>query len=151
MLDTTVGFKEKKPIYSALENQFGVLQKFDSALWMNAKKRVYLVNNDIAEFPIGQIRVDSFGLYIGEFLDPAFRPSVEGSQFISHLATKNILDLTEEQVRLYFQGDAFQIDQSLRGLFLLRSGDDIIGCAAAKDGMLINFHPKTRRIQHFHD
>ena len=71
--------------------------------------------------------------------------SIEGSQLIGKYATKNIIEISDEELRYWFNGEPLVRDIS--GFFLIRYKTDFIGCGYSKEGKIINYVPKERRAK----
>ena len=76
--------------------------------------------------------------------------SMEGAQLIGPHAKKNILDIDQDQLRLWMKGEDVELNKAenlgLNGFVLLRHNQEIIGCGKMKEGKVLNFVPKTRRV-----
>jgi NOL1/NOP2/fmu family ribosome biogenesis protein len=92
------------------------------------------------------LRIDSIGLYIGAIESGELRLSIEGSQLIGPMATKGIIDLDESGMRAWIRGDDVATDDGQTGFLLVRFRNDFLGTGKIKNGMLLNFFPKSRRI-----
>ncbi|MBI2665303.1 hypothetical protein HYX12_01615 [Candidatus Woesearchaeota archaeon] len=145
--------REVKLIKDALMEQFGYFPEEDFAYLMNDKKRVFIVNKDIGKIELKNLIIDRIGLYFGEIMnDKSFRLSKEGAQLLDREAKENrkkldnTVDLTEKELKDYFQGQDLEKDLGGKNrLVLLYFNRDIIGCAKYKEGKILNFLPKIHR------
>ena len=146
--------REVKRLKELLNQQFGYSFQEDYAYLENENKfKIYLVTKDISNIDINKLRIDRYGLYLGERKGEQFRLSMEGTQLLAQEAAENkieltnVIKLTEEELRNYFQGiDLEKPDLSEENkLVLLKHKNDIFGCAKLKDGKIINFLPKIHR------
>lgn len=141
--------KTSKPILSFLEEHYGYTKKFPYALILTAKEKLYCVDREVFELPVERLRVNSFGLYFGEWRKEELRFSIEGSQIVGPDCTKNIIDLDEEQVKQWMFGEDIPRVDTMKGegYVLIRSGNDFLGCGRLVDDRLMNFVPKNRRVR----
>lgn len=137
-----------------MNQQFGYAFQEDYAYLENVNKlKIYLVTKDISKIDINQLRIDRYGLYLGERKGEQFRLSMEGTQLLAQEASENkielnnVIDLVEEELRNYFKGLDLEKPELSREskLIFLRYKKDIFGCAKLKDGKIINFLPKIHR------
>jgi NOL1/NOP2/fmu family ribosome biogenesis protein len=146
--------REVKKLKELLNQQFGYAFQEDYAYLENENKfKIYLVTKDISKIDINSLRIDRYGLYLGERKGEQFRLSMEGTQLLAQEASENevklnnVIDLNEEELRDYFQGLGLDkldlVDENK--LILLRYKKDIFGCAKLKGGKIINFLPKIHR------
>ncbi len=144
---TILNAKEKKSINALLEQQWGFTKKLDYVYLMNRKNRIFFTNRDIERLDTKALRVNSAGVYVGELLhDKELRLSIEGSQLIGKHATKNVVEISKEQMRQWLKGNDLDIDGLDATFVIIRCGDDLLGSGKVKEGRILNFVPKTRRI-----
>ena len=104
--------KQVKELLQSLKNQFGITLKDDYLVYRNSKDRVFLLKNDqnIEKINFEFLRTDRMGLYLAEYKNGFFRPSMQGIQFLvseakkQGIKPKNTLELTKEQAQTIFQG-----------------------------------------------
>lgn len=140
--------REKKKITEMIGAQWGFRRKLDYAYLMNRKNKIFLVNPaiDRIEDP-KKLNIDSAGMYFGELPNEnEIRLSIEGSQIIGPHAKKNIVELEEEEARLWMTGQDLDKETDCRGFVIIKSGTDFLGAGKAKEGKILNYVPKTRRI-----
>lgn len=134
-----------KGLMKLLNEEFGVKEKLGFVFLRNAKDKVYVVNRDIDSIDLNKIWIDSLGLYFGKFQSDGFRPSIEGSQIIAKYATKNILELNQEQKHEWMKGHDVSVEWPDE-LVLIKSGNDFLGSGKVKNNSLLNAIPKSRRL-----
>lgn len=137
--------KQSKEIYSLEEKQWGssVLKK---EVLMRNKDDIYVITRDVEELD-PSLRVNSMGMYVGEFRNNELRLSIEGSQLIGPSAAKNVVDVSPDKRDAWLRGNDIEDSEDASGFVILRSGDDFIGCGKMREGKILNFVPKTRRIK----
>lgn len=138
--------KQTKEILSLIKKQFGAEFKSDFAFLKNEKGKIYLINKDISKINLEKLRINSLGLYFAETRNNEIRLSIEGSQLIGPLAKKNILELTEKQVKEWMQGNDLETKGDYSGFVLIKHNNDFLGCGKVREGKVFNYVGKARRI-----
>ena len=144
--------REIKKIREQCLKQFdGFLEK-EYAYLQTEKGKLFIVNKDLARVETKNLRVDRLGLYFAEVKENQIRLSKEGAQLLADEAKennktlKNVIPLTQEEVKKYFTGEYLQKDLGEENrLVLLQYDNDVFGCAKYKDKEIINFLPKIHR------
>jgi len=140
--------RDVKELLKKLEDAYGFTSKLDYAFLEDSKHNLFVIHRDVELVDYGLIHVNSMGLYFGETNKyKEFRLSLEGSQIIGPHASKNVLDLNDEQARAYFLGGDVQIEHPNTVFVLLRHRGDYMGAAKVKDGKLLNYLPKVHRTK----
>lgn len=144
---TILNSKEIKEIRKMLTEQFGIDEKFDFVFLRNTKDKLYVVNREIELINFEDFWIDSAGMYFGRFQIDGFRPSVEGAQFLYKYATKNVVELTQEQKHEWLMGRDITLEKENEDrIVLVKSGVDILGSGKIKNKLLLNALPKARRL-----
>ncbi|WCN28431.1 methyltransferase RsmF C-terminal domain-like protein [Thermococcus kodakarensis] len=86
-------------------------------------------------------------LYFGRIESDGIRLTIEGSFLVGPKATKNVVELDDERARRYLAGESIEVDENLYGWFILKWRSYYLGSAKAKDGRLLNYVPKERRLR----
>jgi NOL1/NOP2/fmu family ribosome biogenesis protein len=138
--------RETKPIVEAVERIYGA----DVSYWLDefffcigSKDRLSLVSRSIDGIPLEKLRVSSIGLYVGEWKNDVLRLSIEGSQLVFPKAKKNILEIVE--LKQWLRGEDIETSAQ-EGFYIITHKGDALGCGKVKEGKLLNFVPKARRI-----
>ncbi len=108
---------------------------------------IFLMSRDVEKIDLQQLRINSLGLYFGQLRNNELRLSIEGSQIIGKAATKNVAELSDEEFKLWLRGE--DVEKPLgdcSGYVIVRHSKDFIGCGKYKDGKILNFVPKARRV-----
>lgn len=90
---------------------------------------------------------DRQGVYFGRIESDGIRLTIEGSFLIGPKATKNIVELDKERAKRYLAGESVEIDEDLHSWVIVKWGSYYLGSAKAKEGRLINYVPKERRLK----
>ena len=138
--------RDLKPIFNYLKDHWGVDTKFEWAWYQSAKNNLYVMSKDITKIDARKLRINSVGLYIGELKGGKLRLSIEGSQLLGPHAKKNIVELDGKELRQWLRGEELDKPVKEQGFVILKSGNDFVGCGNVKEGKILNFVPKARRL-----
>ena len=138
--------REIKEILKLIENQWGAKLKPDYAFLQNQKNRVFIINRDISKIDFSKLRINSIGMYFCEIDKLGIRLSIEGSQIIGKKAEKNIVEINEEQAKQWFKGEDLEIRGNYSGFVIIKHNNDFLGNGKYKDGKILNYVSKSRRI-----
>lgn len=139
--------KDVKNLLSMLNSQFGLSKKLDFVFLRNNKDRIYVVSREIEMLDLQSLNIDSVGLYFGTLQSDGFRVSIEGSQIIGYLCTKNILNISKEDKHKWMTGNNIELNGEDNRYVLVKSGTDFFGCGKIKNGELLNSVSKSRRLK----
>lgn len=137
--------KEKKLLLKKLQEQFDFSGKLDYNLFINQDKKIFIFNKDL-QIDFSKIRVNSLGLYLAN-IENEIRLTIEGSQIIGPNSKKNILELGEEQLQEWIHGNDIETDKKFNGFVLIKNNVDFYGAGKYKEGKVLNFIPKERRLK----
>src|SRR3989344_962301 len=104
--------KQVKSIRAFLKEQYGFSEELDYQFLLSNKDNLYAINKDIEKIDLSDARVNSLGLYIGELRQGQLRMSMEGAQLIGPHAKKNILDIDQDQLRLWMKGEDVELNKA---------------------------------------
>ncbi|MBS3156457.1 hypothetical protein J4413_04495 [Candidatus Woesearchaeota archaeon] len=136
--------KEKKQILDRIKKHFGIKElDLDYAFFRNSENKIFLLNKDVKKVDFDKLRVNSLGVYFGAF-DNGFRLSIEGSQLIGDKAEDNVITLEDDTS--WLEGNDINVEGK-DGLKMVKCGNDFLGTGQLKNGSLINYISKGRRIK----
>jgi NOL1/NOP2/fmu family ribosome biogenesis protein len=139
--------KETKEIRKKILEQWGCDFKTDFAFLLSSKNRLYLVSKDISKIEYEKLRLQVVGVYFGEIMDNGeLRLSIEGSQLIGKEAKKNIVEIEKENVKKWLYGNDIKVTTECTGFVIVKNDNDFMGTGKIKEGEILNFIPKIRRI-----
>src|SRR3989344_408732 len=144
-----LGNKGKKLLFKKIEDQYGIKDlKLDYLFFENNEGRIFIINKNLRSIDLNNINVNSIGLYFCRF-DRELRLSIEGSQIIGHFAEKNVIELDDNESKLWLEGDNVEyVKQKCDETFvILKNKEDFIGSGKYKGGKILNYVPKERRIK----
>ncbi len=134
--------KDAKEIRQALSDQWGIT--IDLPL-LRKETDIFVITRDVDALDISQLRINSAGLYLGEFRHGEMRLSIEGTQMFGKQATKNVAEINEEEKELWIRGSNLE-KEGETAFVMVKYKDDFLGCGRRKEGILMNFVPKSRRL-----
>ncbi len=139
--------KETKEILKSVEEQWGAKLKLDYAILKNNKSRVFIVNRDVEKIELEKLRINSIGMYFCD-LENGIRLSIEGSQIIGPKATKNVVEINEEQVKQWLKGEDLEIEgkNNYSGFVIIKNKNDFLGTGKFKENKILNYVSKSRRV-----
>jgi NOL1/NOP2/fmu family ribosome biogenesis protein len=135
---------EVRSLMAVLQQQWGFEDGFEYVFLINKKSNIFVANRDFSRLDLNKLRINSVGLYFGEMKDKTLRLSIEGSQLIGPKATRNVLEVSEAEQMAWLKGN--DLEKEGEGFVILKHNDNYLGCGRAKDGKILNYVPKTRRI-----
>jgi len=137
--------KEVRKILKEIEEHFGSKIKLDYAFLQNNEGKIFLISRKFGDISPKKLRINSLGLYFGKVEKSGIRLSIEGSQLVK--ATKNVIELDEKQLRQWMLGKDIEVGKhDIEGYVVVKHKNDSFGCGAYKEGKLLNFVPKSRRL-----
>lgn len=143
---TVMNRKDRKTLFKALKEQFGVNEKLDDVAYLVSNKgKVYCVTHDIRSLSWELFRIDRAGVYIGKWLSDGFRPSMEGSKRIGKYASKNIIEVNKQGVMNWLKGRDIETENKEDGFYLVKYKDDFLGGGKLKNNTLLNGVSKSRK------
>lgn len=138
--------KETKEITKWLEQNFEADLNLDYYFFKNEGGKVYIVNKELSDIDLTKLRIDSLGLYFCTEMDDGYRLSIEGSQIIGKYAKKNVLAIDDEEMIRWLKGEDLTAND-INGYYIVKHNKDFVGCCKIKDGRVLNYVPKARRVK----
>ena len=137
--------KEKKLLLKQLQDQFNFSGDLNYNFFINPDKKIFLFNRSL-EVDFSKIRVNSLGMYFASIKEE-LRLSIEGSQIIGPFSKKNILDVNDSQLSDWIHGRDIETGKEFQGFVLIKNKSDFYGTGKYKQGKILNFIPKERRLK----
>lgn len=132
------------------KERFGISKKIFSDYSIIAKKeKVWIVSKDVLEKNLEGLRIETIGLLLGRYFkrQNRLKPTTNALQIFGKYATKNVVELNEEEKEKYVRGYNLKKDLELEnGYIILKFDSDILGCGLYKDGEIKNQIPKSKVI-----
>jgi len=134
--------REVRRILEMLIEQWGAVPELDYVFMQNTKDKIYIVKRNVFDLDQSKLRIDTLGMYFGKIEKGWFRLSIEGSQLVGPTAKKNVLDIKNSKE--WMAGEDMKTDFE-DGIYLIKK-HDFLGCGKVKEGLIMNYIPKPRRI-----
>jgi len=138
--------KDLKQLKQLFEQYWGFTEKLDYFFFQTEKGRIYVVSRDLEKLELTDYKINTIGMYFAEFKKEQLRLSIEGSQIIGPKATKNVLELDEEEMRAWMRGEDLDKETGLKDFAIIKHGNDFLGTGKCVEGKVLNFVPKARRL-----
>lgn len=130
-----------------LRKRYGFKRRLDYIFFLSGKKRLRIVSLKVRELRLGSIGLKSVGLYIARKLDKGFRLSVEGTQLIGPWCTKNVVELSEQELERWMSGKGLEVRcRAEDGFVILKHKQYYVGSGKYRSGRIQSFLPKSRRV-----
>jgi NOL1/NOP2/fmu family ribosome biogenesis protein len=139
--------KQIKEILALIKNQWDTDLALDYTFLKDKEGKIFIINKQFAEIDLSKLRINSMGLYIAQLMLDGIRLSIEGSQLIGPKAKRNILELTEKQLKQWLKGNNLEIKTELKNYVILKHNKDFLGTGKIKENKILNYIPKTRRLK----
>ena len=137
--------KEVNRVLKQIKEQFDLDFPKDYHFFKNKKGRIFLISKKLNEINLEKVRVNELGLYFATIEKDGIRLSIEGSQLLKD-AKKNTIELNEKQSLEWLKGFDIEIEDERKGYMIIKYKDYYCGSGKLKEGKLLNFVPKSRRI-----
>ena len=140
---------EKRRIINQLNEQFGITE-LPYLLIESGKEKIRGFTGHLSKDEIiwlGKIaNIEGIGLYLIKKEDDLFRLSLDATHLLGSQITKNIIDITGEQLEQWIRGRDLGI-KAQKGLFVVRYAGDFLGSGKSTSEKILNHIPKERRIK----
>ncbi len=141
---------EKKRIIESLNEQFGIT-KIPHLLIESGKEKIRGYSGHLSKEEILQIgkltRIESLGLYlIKQEKDKDFRLSLDALHLFKDQITKNIIEISKEQLDDWLHGSDLNIECPA-GVKVISYLGDFVGCGVSNSVKIFNYLPKDRRLR----
>lgn len=142
---------KRERVIDILDSQFGV-KEVEGTLLKRGRERIFLFTGDFDYKEIQNLSKFNFlerlGVYFAKENERGeLRLSIEGSQAIKNSATKNIVELTEDEMNTWMCGHELEKETGMTGFVLMKYKNDMLGTGNASKEKITNFIPKSRRLR----
>jgi NOL1/NOP2/fmu family ribosome biogenesis protein len=147
--------RETKHILEKLYEQYGYTYDKTAQEYvflMNKDNRIYIISRNVEILPYHEMKIDSIGMYLGEMYKESIRLSIEGSQMIGPESTKNVIELDKDQMIEWIKGSDIEHEDTGKEFVITKYTDrntnktDYLGAGKYKDGKIMNYVSKSRRL-----
>jgi len=139
--------RDIRGILALIESQWDAKIKLDFVFLTDKNDKLYIINKEFVDLNLDKMRIQSIGLYFGTILNGELRLSIEGSQIVGPKAKKNVIDMTDEQVKAWLKGEDIKAENKENVFVILKHNSDFIGTGKFRDDRVLNFVPKERRLK----
>jgi len=141
-----LGTKEVKALNKIAEAQWGSIFPKEFSYVRSDKNKIYMISRDADKLDLKKLRIQSMGLYVAEEKNGQLRVSIEGSFIIGPNAKKNVIELSEDDMRSWLRGEDLPYEGKEEGFVLIKHNRDFFGSGKVFEGKILNFVPKARRL-----
>jgi NOL1/NOP2/fmu family ribosome biogenesis protein len=138
--------KEIKNIKKKLDEQWGFSDDLNFTFLISNKGRINIVNQEVFDIDDTKLRIDSLGLYFATLIHNELRLSIEGSQIVGPKATKNVFEITDDELKQWIKGNDINKENPDTCFQIVKNNKNFFGCGRIKNNNLLNYFPKSRRI-----
>jgi NOL1/NOP2/fmu family ribosome biogenesis protein len=149
---------ERDKLISLMSQQFGITH-IDGTLLTLGHDKVRLFTGNITPEDLenlgSTVHIEISGFYLFSIEKDGIRLSHDATGILRSQITKSIIDIDSKQELEWLRGhdvlltkDQEKIYSGMKGFFVVRSGQEFIGCGKlGLDGRIRNFVPKERRLK----
>jgi NOL1/NOP2/fmu family ribosome biogenesis protein len=141
----TMDLIREAEVWNLLNSQFGIPKLAGYRFLKSGQKRIRVISDIAFKILKDLPYTGTTGLYVGEYSPTAFRLSMDGAHLFAPFATKQIIELTEDQAKVWLQGESVNYEDEQRGYVIVVHNNIILGCGSLSSGILHSFVPKIRR------
>jgi len=145
----TISREKRRHLEKVAETQYGISDFFSKYELLQAGDgKIRATTRQTLEIAAMLKTVHAVGLYVAKARDWGLSLSIEGSQLLCGAATKNIVELDEQEARLWMTGSPVSLSQPVEGKLVVGRfkgfciGTGVVG----RDGKAYPQVPKWRRI-----
>ncbi len=141
---------EKKKLLQQLGERFGI-SKLNYLLVETGRGKIRAFSGTLNREEILRLeeiaRIELVGLYLARRDEMSgLRLSMDAIHLLDEQISKNIIEINEEEFRIWIRGGFLDTDKG-EGVYIVKFGDDFVGCGYSNGKKLYNFVPKERRIK----
>ncbi len=129
-----------------LEHRFGIERSVFENYALVEDRDIWVTSKEAAGFEMKFWRRK--GIRLVRIFKKSFKFTTAGMQIFGRYAKKNVVTIGEEELGRFLKGENIKInvDNVEEGQVIVKFGEDIIGSAIYRNGMLKNQLPKGRRL-----
>lgn len=139
---------EKKKLLDGIKKQYNIKKlDLDYIFLRNNDNKIFILSKDFAKLDVKNIRINSLGLYFAKLHPDGIRLSIEGSQLIGPLAKNNVINIDDNEIKLWIRGNDLTTDKKFNNYVIIKHSNDYFGSGIFKDGKIRNMISKDRLIR----
>ena len=139
---------ERREILDYFSRRFGIPEKvFEGVCFLKGERKIWVVrDHPELERILQEMKVESAGIPLLRTKASRWKPTSAGLQVFGRHATRNVLELGEENLPLFLGGKTLEAPSFLEpGFVVIRQRGKILGCAVYGKGRLRSQIPRKRR------
>ncbi|KAF0138537.1 MAG: hypothetical protein FD122_3773, partial [Stygiobacter sp.] len=113
--------------------------------------RIFILTKHDSNSSIEKLNINTVGLYFANQGDNSLRLTIEGTQLIGPLATKNVIEIRKEEVQPWMRGESLNKTIQETEFVIIKYGKDYLGSGRKSNDTIANFIPKSRRIKSYRE
>jgi NOL1/NOP2/fmu family ribosome biogenesis protein len=146
-LPTFASEAERREILDYFSRRFGMPEKaFEGFRFLKGGRKIWVVR-DHPELKriLQEMRVESAGIPLLRTKASGWKPTTDGLQAFGRHATRNVVELGEEDLPLFLGGKTLEAPSFLEpGFAVIRRRGKILGCAVCGKGKIRSQIPRRR-------
>ena len=130
-----------------LSERFGIpLEAFDKLVVIEDQETVFVGTPEVMEFDA--VRPMRRGIRLARVYPYSVKPTTFGMQVLGRQATGNVIDLDDEQTKLFINGGSLSVeDKAENGFVLLKWRGFVVGVGFYKRPVLRSQIPRFRPVE----
>jgi NOL1/NOP2/fmu family ribosome biogenesis protein len=140
---------ERRYLIKRLVDQHGIEDAFDDLVLIRAGQgRIRTATKEAYEVACRLRRTQQVGLYVAKIVKGDVILSIEGSQLLGNMITKNMVELSEKEAEEWMRAAPIQRPERIEGKYVVaRCGDFYLGSGrVSRDGRIYPQVAKWRRV-----
>jgi len=132
-------------ILKEIRNRFGIPEEVFSNWKIIEAGDLWIMSEEAFKFPIKNF--SRKGIRLVRIYRDGYKLTTAGIQIFGKYATKNVLEISPEQVKDYLEGKDLSVGScnAENGQVIIKCGDDYLGSGLYVNGKVKNQLPKGRR------
>lgn len=142
---------DKKRLLREAEEIYGIGKLDFPILLVTGKQKIRVFSGSMSKDEIRELsgiaNVEIVGAYVFK-QDEKFglRISMDGTKILSEEIKKNVIEINQEEMKEWLCGKNLEVVRE-RGVYVVKHGDDFLGCGISDGKKIINYVPKERRVR----
>ena len=139
---------ERREILDYFSHRFGIPEKaFEGFCFLKGGRKIWVVrDHPELERILQEMKVESAGIPLLRTKASRWKPTSAGLQVFGRQATRNAVELGEEDLPLFLRGKTLKAPSFLEpGFTVIRWRGKVLGCAACGKGKIRSQIPEPRR------
>ena len=141
--------KRRKKLLAELNETFGITE-LPKILFETGREKIRGFTGDLTIDELYTLdrltNIEFMGIYLFRKDMQFMRLWFDGTILLKEQINKNVIEINIEQLEKWMVGHNLDIAVE-KGIYVVKNGDDVFGCAVSDGKHLINFVPKERRIR----